>query len=78
MSILSASEDYAAGVIDFPVLERRIEVALLRMVGREHPVPPGWEPLPPCEHNWLDITPLGADERHEICSRCGHHRWMHW
>lgn len=69
--IATARELYAAGLIDEAELDRHIEHALLRQAGRKHPVPDGWRPLEPCEHEWLDTTMLGHAERHEICRWCG-------
>lgn len=69
--IATVRELYALGVIDEAELDRHLEQQLLREAGRNHPVPAGWRPLEPCEHEWLDMTTLGQAERHEICKWCG-------
>lgn len=69
--IASAREHYAHGRIDEAELDRRIEQQLLREAGRGHPIPDGWQPLQPCEHEWLEVTRLGEAERHLLCGRCG-------
>lgn len=70
MSVASHRAAFAAGQITLDELERRIEQSLLVEAGRNHPVPPGWQPLPPCDHRWFDATALGDTERKLIC-RCG-------
>lgn len=65
---------YVAGRIDEAELERRLEPILLREAPAGHPLPAGWEPLPPCEHDWIDIRTLGDPDPHELCGRCGDQR----
>lgn len=68
--IAAARELYAHGRIDERELDQYIEQALLREAGRDHPVPDGWEPLAPCQHDWVDATPLGSPLRQLLCTWC--------
>ncbi len=64
-------ELYARGVISLEQYERQVEIDLLRKVPTDHPLPTGWEPEPPCEHEKIEITGMGESRRHFLCRRCG-------
>jgi hypothetical protein len=62
---------YAFGLIEDDELDRYAEREVLQAAGRRHPVPPGWEPLPPCDHEWIDVTQFDDRGREYLCARCG-------
>lgn len=69
---MSYREAYAHGRISEAQLDRAIEVDLLRRAPTDHPLPEGWKPLPPCEHDWIDIiTSFGNAYRTLLCAKCG-------
>lgn len=70
MTTAAARELYATGLIDEEQLDRHLEQALLREAGRAHPVPDGWQPLAPCNHEWIEITQLGSSMRQLLCQWC--------
>lgn len=60
---------------DWAKFERETEQRLLLAAGRDHPVPQGWKPLPPCYHDWIDVTSFGQQGRSDLCAHCGEQRW---
>lgn len=71
MSVEAQRDNYVRGLITIEEFETRIEPALLREAGPQAAVPVGWEPLPPCDHDWIDITPIGSAALRNICASCG-------
>lgn len=63
---------------DWAAFERDVELRLLLEAGRDHPVPAGWEPLPPCGHEWVEVTLFGDPARRLICRWCPEEKWAPW
>lgn len=69
-AINAAREFYARGAITLAGFERLAEAALLHEAGPGQTVPSGWDPLPACDHEWVEVTGLGDSARKYLCARC--------